>query len=340
MSETRAVANLPNLNIEILHTRGARGRVPSTCRSRCGRRPTSPRAVSLLDPFRLLGARRFEPMAGLAAPGRPVRPLAPRPRPCCRHRGPAPMIRHIVLFSAKDAGRDCRLIQAALSRLAEIPDATAAGGGPQRPSATACRPRSTSWSMASSPTSRPSTATRRTRSTPRPSPWSARAARSASPWTSRLGLAVAQLVPGRAEIGEAGGEKAVVDRSVWPVMPSTVARKRTAAATSSGALNRPSGVRSRSWRWTSASSRVRAMVVLRCSTMPGPTRVDQDAERRQLDRHALDQRALRRLGGAIDHLAGPGLLGGDRGDHHDPAAAGRPHPPRRQPGRPGRCRAR
>ena len=41
MTETRAVANLPNLNIEILHKEGPR-KGPSTCRSRCAARPASP----------------------------------------------------------------------------------------------------------------------------------------------------------------------------------------------------------------------------------------------------------------------------------------------------------
>ena len=120
MSETRAVANLPNLNIEIRHREvpeeGAEY-LSITMRAT----PDLATAVSLIDPFQP-DERRLRSLASLAAPGRPVRLLAPPGGDAADTADPGRMIRHIVLFSVKDPA-ELATIQAALSRLAEIPDA-------------------------------------------------------------------------------------------------------------------------------------------------------------------------------------------------------------------------
>ena len=54
MSETRAVANLPNLNIEILHREAPEEGAEYLSITLCGT-PDLATAASLLDPFRLLG---------------------------------------------------------------------------------------------------------------------------------------------------------------------------------------------------------------------------------------------------------------------------------------------
>ena len=78
--------------------------------------------MSLLDPLALLGAAAaFNPWQAWL---RLADPFGLWRQACC-HAGRslgAPMIRHIVLFSARDAA-DLPLIRAALSRLAEIPEA-------------------------------------------------------------------------------------------------------------------------------------------------------------------------------------------------------------------------